>query len=66
MHEKKLFFWANLYNKPGDSVEFVKRVYDGKIQVGENEDFYFMDKYDRKDPEVVKHQLNHGKPPTSN
>ena len=39
-----------LNNKPGEDVRFIKRVYDGKFHFGEHEDFYFMQKYDPKDP----------------
>jgi hypothetical protein len=34
-------------------VTFVKRVYDEKLHYGIREDFYFLEKYDPKDPVEV-------------
>jgi hypothetical protein len=41
-------------NEPGTSVTLIKRIYDEKLHYGQHEDFYFLEKYDPKDPAEVE------------
>jgi hypothetical protein len=64
MHGKLLYFWVQMDEKVvGTKMTIVKKVHDGKLHQGLGEEFYFLEKYDEKDPADMEFFSLKGKKP---